>query len=1505
MDRMSARGRTAAIALGCVAALLLITIVVLLSVLLPRRARTQKHSHAQLLKSSVRRKLRLRDASGEPVALGPWATTGPYTPTCAPVALKYPAQTQIYATWYGVQTTGVVTIDMWKQNAADVLHYLNSSTIAWSGILIHIEPPASQTDSKPPNAYVYVDEIANFIAQIPITLRVGLQATVEQDSVWDLPFGQSKYARAAQFNDKFGYWADAAAAKNNSCTVATQDVDCGADAYCDVNLAQGTTIPARCIPKSLYMQCCNDEPGGACKDPKVPAPSTTYVPGPDNVFCSADVQGTEPGRVQGPDDCWCISELTTTSGAIVRGCAPPWSPASGGATSACQAKAASGTGGTGSVGLPSFAPDGIHYQPVGGKYTTWDTPCDKNNPCTAPGTTCWNAACVPSEVATTCGSDMCSQPDGTQFQQGNSVTGLWCYDKKNTDPSHTPMLKDDEMISGYHHGTTTPWCYCIGYPNAPKDTEPNTEAEKAQNRRVSAADASPYVCAATTSATPPTTRESAAASKFRTFWGLGASASANTGVINGGSCDASTLPDAGDWKPAPAAGAALPAGIPAPDTVTWFGGAGMPAAASDVDTAGSPYMEPTNTDASTPNSAPNGACPYKTDTQPTGCPNNMYHLGWYTALLNAILRERGSNQRVSMMNWDAEGNGPTGVRCSIFQFLYAIRQFGAAEDVLPTVWDPTQCKMVPSKWLLFQNGGSGLTVATAMSPGSTDPCNDWFDVDINLNPKWAAQVADGKFGDMVQFVPAPEYYWFGGEDMGGVANGGPVKPASGLPVVQSGLWQALADAGYIGCPQSAVKMGYDANCGCRQTVYDTYARVDDGGTELLDLLQPLYAKSAQKGTAPTFSIEHVGSGESGVNFGLCINSTNFDSRLADSTDPARKNFSTVGCAAADKCAPRCGVANFFGNWTEACFQQFLYSFANTYYDAIEDGNGIARLMVYDLGFAPAAWFDAAYAKSRNGFQPSIVATGGDPNGSSVEDYNNAIANTLGIEYNEVCPRNSSELKLYNCPDGPPQPGGAGPFWQHAQPGMPGNPTSGKLACYDCTKGCDFQSGGVGIPTLTTYADQNACTNDMATNASCKAPPNPPTPTAPTLSNFSNITMALNAAPVPITPPTSTSKGAFTYSIDNAAVATLNVDAQSGAVTVKPIVAGTANITATQAPTSTYATGSISATLTVTGSTPNPPTPTTPTLSNFSNITMALTAAPVALTAPTSTSAGAFTYSIDNAAVATLNVDAQSGAVTVKPIVAGTANITATQAPTSTYATGSISATLTVTGSSPNAPTLTGFSDITTIVGAAPIPLTPPTSTSAGAFTYSIDNAAVATLNVDAQSGAVTVKPIVAGTANITATQAPAGAYVAGSITAKLTVNPPTPKITNFSDRTIKLRKGATSFTLAPKSTSAAAFSFQSSNPQVAQVGATSGVVTVNGAGTTTLTVTQGPAGTFGAGSASATLTVTSPSPSPPSPPNHSTTRPLTREPLFIATIASAAMLLVLVICIAVLCAKRV
>ena len=80
----------------------------------------------------------------------------------------------------------------------------------------------------------------------------------------------------------------------------------------------------------------------------------------------------------------------------------------------------------------------------------------------------------------------------------------------------------------------------------------------------------------------------------------------------------------------------------------------------------------------------------------------------------------------------------------------------------------------------------------------------------------------------------------------------------------------------------------------------------------------------------------------------------------------------------------------------------------------------------------------------------------------------------------------------------------------------------------------------------------------------------------------------------------------------------------------------------------------------------------PTLSNFSVTSRATGDAPFTLTAPTSNSAGAFTYSSSNPAVATV-----SGS-TVTIVGAGTTTITATQAATATHGLTSITATFTVT-----------------------------------------------------------------------------------------------------------------------------------------------------------------------------------------------------------------------------------
>ncbi len=85
------------------------------------------------------------------------------------------------------------------------------------------------------------------------------------------------------------------------------------------------------------------------------------------------------------------------------------------------------------------------------------------------------------------------------------------------------------------------------------------------------------------------------------------------------------------------------------------------------------------------------------------------------------------------------------------------------------------------------------------------------------------------------------------------------------------------------------------------------------------------------------------------------------------------------------------------------------------------------------------------------------------------------------------------------------------------------------------------------------------------------------------------------------------------------------------------------------------------------------------------------------------------------------------------------------------------------------PTITGFSVPAKLMGDAPFAITPPTSNSTGAFSYTSSNTAVATI-----SGS-TITVVGVGTSTITANQAAAGAYSAGSTTAlfNVTFGPPT------------------------------------------------------------------------------------------------------------------------------------
>jgi hypothetical protein len=94
----------------------------------------------------------------------------------------------------------------------------------------------------------------------------------------------------------------------------------------------------------------------------------------------------------------------------------------------------------------------------------------------------------------------------------------------------------------------------------------------------------------------------------------------------------------------------------------------------------------------------------------------------------------------------------------------------------------------------------------------------------------------------------------------------------------------------------------------------------------------------------------------------------------------------------------------------------------------------------------------------------------------------------------------------------------------------------------------------------------------------------------------------------------------------------------------------------------------------------------------------------------------------------------------------------------------------------NLPTLSNFSIPATPLGSAPFTITAPTSNSSGAFTYTSSNTSVATISGNQ------ITAVGGGTSTITATQAAAGSFSAGSITTSFVVTLP-PLSTNAPNPT--------------------------------------------------------------------------------------------------------------------------
>lgn len=321
-----------------------------------------------------------------------------------------------------------------------------------------------------------------------------------------------------------------------------------------------------------------------------------------------------------------------------------------------------------------------------------------------------------------------------------------------------------------------------------------------------------------------------------------------------------------------------------------------------------------------------------------------------------------------------------------------------------------------------------------------------------------------------------------------------------------------------------------------------------------------------------------------------------------------------------------------------------------------------------------------------------------------------------------------------------------------------------------------------------------------------------TPTATTVSLTQKI--------ITLTPPRTNSPGAWSIEIENPKIATAN------GLTLTLLSAGTSIIRYAQAASGAYNAASRSSRLTV--------TPGIPTLGEFKDQSVALSAGSFTLTAPTSTSDGAWSFQSLDPSIATIS----GNKVTL--LDGGDVSIRATQSPTLNWLTTTATMKLSVTAPSPTVGT---FSDITlSIDSVSKVELILPVSNSKGAWTLTSADPSVASVN------GLTVTALKSGTTKISAKQAPSGGYRSIIVTLNVTILAVDPVVTasGFLDRTVEIIPGTPQqiSLAAPVSNSPGVWTFTSSDAAIASINGNS--LTALKPGKATITAVQGPALKFGA-----------------------------------------------------------
>jgi len=326
---------------------------------------------------------------------------------------------------------------------------------------------------------------------------------------------------------------------------------------------------------------------------------------------------------------------------------------------------------------------------------------------------------------------------------------------------------------------------------------------------------------------------------------------------------------------------------------------------------------------------------------------------------------------------------------------------------------------------------------------------------------------------------------------------------------------------------------------------------------------------------------------------------------------------------------------------------------------------------------------------------------------------------------------------------------------------------------------------------------------------------------PILGTFTNISLTLDSvANVNLVTPTSTSSGAWTLTSSNPAVASvLNL-------TLTPKSVGTTVITATQARWGNYKSITTSMTVTVLAA---PPTVSAGTFIDRSFSYSATGPNTFILTAPTSNSAGTWSYTSSDTSIATV---LGSTVTALKP---GITTITAIQNPAGNYGNSSpLTITLTING----VPTYPQQPDFERLVGDLDFPFQFPVSTSSGAWSIASSDTNIVIIQGNL------LKFVGAGTATITIKQAPSEYWLEGATSFKVRVIGQTPTVGTLEPLEVGVgQRLAISSIKAPISQSAGAWEYASQDSKIAQV--VNGEIIGVAAGQALITATQKPSGKFG------------------------------------------------------------